>query len=472
MRRALAVCLAVLLLCLAGCGDSEKEETDAVNLQQTGLSDVLEMLKAQIGASAPELYRLISFKGDMDSDAVLGDFMITVEGYDSAGASLGVFGLERTAETVLYTPPKENGTDSAPYNANTDVFYLSDQLRRLPLVRQMDALHAKEGQVSCRGSGRISAGSPVIDGRSGADFPVLTAEEYQNGAGGTGDGKTAVYVNLQAGELDMTYLCPPADESTLLASRNPGDRQQRQVTEDGLLRFSGDWGETWIPCDITPKQVDQALAVYPDGILPAGEFYVSEEEPYTAAFLYGAQPHLYITRDSGESWISYPVLPDTDVSELGYSARAVRFFDALNGYAAIGTDWSMGRGGMRLWCVTHDGGRHWEVLDSITFPGTESDCLSGISFTDFEHGVISVQGPPEYQTEIYTTADGGATWTQQKLTDTFGYVLNLQELDGVYQFEVKRSGSTERAVFRSTDMLAGWERAAWAYAPGWPYQPK
>lgn len=458
MKKTVAACLAVLFLCLAGCADSE--EKVSINLQQTGLSGVMTLLEEQIESTRPALYRLISFSGDIDSNAVLGDFLLTVEGYDAGGASLGVFGLQRTGEALLYTSPKENGTDSAPYNANTDVFYISGQICRLPLVSQLDALNAEQGRVNYHGSARSAAGDPVIDGRSGEDFPVLTAEAYQSGSGGLGDGKTAVQIGLQADDLNLIYLCPLADESTLVDSRNPGDRQQREVTEDGLLRFSGDYGETWIPCDITPEQVEDALAVYPDGILPAGEFYVSEEEPYTAAFLYGAQPHLYITRDSGESWNSYPVLPDTDVSELGYSARAVRFFDVLNGYVAIGTDWSMGHGGARIWRVTHDGGRHWETQSTMNFPGGESDCLSGISFVDFEHGVISVQGPPEYQTEIYTTADGGATWTRQELTDAYGYVLNLQELDGVYQFEVKLSRTGKRHIFRSEDMISGWERAA------------
>ena len=131
MKKTVAACLAVLFLCLAGCADSE--EKVSINLQQTGLSGVMTLLEEQIESTRPALYRLISFSGDIDSNAVLGDFLLTVEGYDAGGASLGVFGLQRTGEALLYTSPKENGTDSAPYNANTDVFYISGQICRLPL---------------------------------------------------------------------------------------------------------------------------------------------------------------------------------------------------------------------------------------------------------------------------------------------------------------------------------------------------
>lgn len=76
---------------------------------------------------------------------------------------------------------------------------------------------------------------------------------------------------------------------------------------------------------MTPAQVKSALDIYSGGKLPPGEYYISESEPYTIAFLYGEEPQLYITRNGGSTWESYPIPLGTSLSGLGYSGRAVRF---------------------------------------------------------------------------------------------------------------------------------------------------
>lgn len=450
--------LAGLCILLSGCAVQGGSGLDAAgfDLETRGLSDLVSLLEEHFDAEKPDAYRLVSFRGTIDAEVQLTDFILELEAYDAARSPLGITRFERTDGVLRYTPPAENADRSheAAYDANTDLTYIDAQLRRLPIRRQMEQLGCGAAYIFCNGVKPVTAGEPVIDGRDGGELPVLTREEYQYGRGGSGDGNPALQISLkmEAG-YSFTYLCQPADELALPAGGDPGDREQCMVTGDGLLRFSGDYGETWMTCDMTPQQVEEALAVYPNGRLPAGQFYVSAEAPYTVAFLYGDNPRLCITRDGGTTWQS-DVLA-TGLDNLGYSGRAVHFFDGMNGYAAVGTEWTMSRGVFKEWYITFDGGATWEEQPDL--PGAESDMLSGLTFCDLEHGVVSVHGVDGVP-EVYGTDDGGRTWTLLDLGEGIsGYVLNLQHLDGHYQFEMESTLRDHRAVYQGTAVTGEWQ---------------
>ena len=68
-------------------------------------------------------------------------------------------------------------------------------------------------------------------------------------------------------------------------------------------------------------------------------YYISPESPGILAFLYGADPNLYLSRDNGSSWQAIPIGEwDETLRGLGYGSRAVKFFNEQEGYVGIGTD--------------------------------------------------------------------------------------------------------------------------------------
>lgn len=444
------------LLGLSGCMNSS-------SVQEYGLRSVIELIEEKVDGGSPDFCRLIEFTGELNSETRIGDFRLTAEGYDSQKQSTGVFLLVRTGRRTVYTAPaacSSKQTLSKEYDEAEDLTYISNQFRRLPIREQMAVDNVDTAKISSAGWQCIPQGDPVIDVRNGMEIPARSWDEYWRGYNGYSDGEAALVLSLSIpGQGVLNYLCPSPEDMDKNAAQAASIplRCHSRVTEQGELQFSGDYEKTWITCDMTPAQVKSALDIYSGGKLPPGEYYISESKPYIIAFLYGEEPQLYITRNGGSTWESYPIPLGTSLSGLGYSGRAVRFFDEQNGYAAIGTGWSMGRGGLRMWRVTHDGGRTWQEQESMHFPESESHCLTGISFIDFEHGVISLQGPSDDQALIYTTSDGGATWCEQDLGELHGYVLNLEEEDGRYTFNVRLIQYQNPITFESTAMDSGWK---------------
>ena len=59
--------------------------------------------------------------------------------------------------------------------------------------------------------------------------------------------------------------------------------------------------------------------------------------------------------------------------------RCVRFLDDKHGYAAIGTDWSMGTGEALYLYWTHHGGKTWT---EYPLPTVDGEMLGAVAFAD------------------------------------------------------------------------------------------
>ena len=110
--------------------------------------------------------------------------------------------------------------------------------------------------------------------------------------------------------------------------------------QDGLF-LTDDSGETWISSGLTKEQIESTTEVYGKGnLLPENSIY-SDGNGMFAVF-WGEVPVLHLSKDDGKTW------EDIEFAE-NYprfcKSRIVRFLDPENGYVGLGTDWSMGTGG-------------------------------------------------------------------------------------------------------------------------------
>ena len=99
----------------------------------------------------------------------------------------------------------------------------------------------------------------------------------------------------------------------------------------------------------------------------------------------GSSPHSGSPGTEGGTWKDVPF---TDEMPRLCTRRIVRFLDPENGYAGLGTDWTMGTGGATYVYWTHDGGETWTSSASLCEDGL---MLDGLAFADVSNGVASLQ---------------------------------------------------------------------------------
>jgi hypothetical protein len=75
------------------------------------------------------------------------------------------------------------------------------------------------------------------------------------------------------------------------------------------------------PATSPQETVEQTLDFYQSSQPPEGTYYISPEIPSILAFLYGADPNLYLSRDDGEPWQTIPIGEwDETLRGLGYGS--------------------------------------------------------------------------------------------------------------------------------------------------------
>ena len=128
-------------------------------------------------------------------------------------------------------------------------------------------------------------------------------------------------------------------------------------------------------------------------------------------FFYGKIPTLKITEDSGSTWRE--ITFDREMPRT-VTRRIIRFLDDENGYAALGTDWSMGTGEALFLYWTHDGGQTWEELE---LPTVDGQMLGGIAFADTQIGILTVErvSAEDPWLVTYYTEDGGKNFETLEL---------------------------------------------------------
>lgn len=226
------------------------------------------------------------------------------------------------------------------------------------------------------------------------------------------------------------------------------------------LSFTGDYGETWIDSNLTPTQLSETLETYRKGNFLAEGSYYSDGSGLTA-FFYGKIPTLRLTTDNGKTWTDYRfdrTMPRT------VTRRCVRFLDDKHGYAAIGTDWSMGTGEALYLYWTHDGGKTWT---EYPLPTVDGEMLGAVAFADEKHGVLTMQrvSPTDGYLVTYFTEDCGKTFKKLELPWTsvpssVSYLTAVEALsyeDGKYILTMGQGDSGDKKVrFTSSSMSKEW----------------
>jgi photosystem II stability/assembly factor-like uncharacterized protein len=135
----------------------------------------------------------------------------------------------------------------------------------------------------------------------------------------------------------------------------------------------------------------------------------------------GADPTsgtLHHTTDGGVTWASITV---------PFGGGSIKFVDSMNGWELVGLGAGMSHEAVAIF-RTNDGGTTWSQVfindpnassssDSLPFVGDKN----GISALDANNGWVTGSQPSDNFIYVYSTQDGGITWTHQDLTLPIGY---------------------------------------------------
>lgn len=439
------------------------------NLTGKGFSQLEKELRKH--ASLPPKLDVGGFTVYLSKNADIMSFMLNLYAFDAKQNYLGVyaFDYDGSTGTLNYSSPISTQTASSTpmiYNANSEITFLDSQLKRLPLAKQMNRLKFTHYILFYRDNMKLDADTPIIDGSSGQTFPVLSLADYKKGIGGKSNGHTAVIFTLYdgvslIGKNNIYYRCKPADTATLYGNRN-FTMQCDYYINNNKLSFTRDYGETWMPTDLKQDDVQKTLDFYRNGqILPEGSYFIGANAEVPIAFFYGESASLRLSKDNGKSW--HDAAPDTGF-ERDITRRFIGFTSPSEGYAALGTDWSMGAGEDKLCYLTHDGGTTWETRD-LPLAGT-SNTLQGIAFSDKDNGFVTLKPDSDESFPIvYYTEDEARHWTELKLpwdqlpktVDYLSKVDSLTEVNGTFALTLGQgSGGNKKVSYQSAKLSDGW----------------
>ena len=182
------------------------------------------------------------------------------------------------------------------------------------------------------------------------------------------------------------------------------------ITARGSVLRTLDGGSTWLeasPPGIGPLGLSDNLTVLNSNtawvLVPGSDFFSGT---------------LYRTGDGGSSWNS---------SKVPFSGALMQFQDDSHGFALAERGANAGSEAVELF-QTSDGGVRWTSMfhNDPGLPGA-SDSLplvgikNGMTFVDANTGWVTGSIPVDGEIYLYTTRDGGASWSQQRLPLPAGY---------------------------------------------------
>lgn len=182
------------------------------------------------------------------------------------------------------------------------------------------------------------------------------------------------------------------------------------LSENALLRTE-DGGASWL--DVTPIGLESGFGLSASlACLDARHAWLLIPLEYPVSGM------LYRTTDGGQTWLVAPV---------PFSGGEMDFLDAERGW--ILADLGAGAGSQAVAVFrSADGGATWTqvYVNDPTVSGA-SDTLplsgikSGLGVLDFDHAWVGGSVPVDGVLYLYASADGGRSWTQQKVTLPAGY---------------------------------------------------
>ncbi len=434
-----------------------------VCLEKNGIAAITQQIRT--AAEVPDSAYIAYFEAWLTKDGFVENFKMTLDAFDDQGNYTQTYTYNYNDSKHEIVCGSSVTTILPTYEQpNSALDYIDAQIKTLPLASQMQLLDFEHFTLVFQPDIQLEAGTPVIEADSSGQFPLLSYEDYQQGLGGVSDGSSSVIISLTDGTgatgQQIRYLCQAADEESL--SGNPETTMQSDYRiQNGELYLTGDCGETWISAGLSEAQLQETLETYHMGnILAQDSFYADGSGTYM--FFYGKIPTLKITEDSGSTWRE--ITFDREMPRT-VTRRIIRFLDDENGYAALGTDWSMGTGEALFLYWTHDGGQTWEELE---LPTVDGQMLGGIAFADTQAGILTVErvSAEDPWLVTYYTEDGGKNFETLELPwedipEEVQYLSRVDSLtyeDGQYVLIMGQGLSGNQKVkFTSQSVDSGWQ---------------
>lgn len=229
------------------------------------------------------------------------------------------------------------------------------------------------------------------------------------------------------------------------------------------MKLTRDYGETWIDVSISEEELENTLDFYKMGMeVPSESYYISDNIGGTIAFIYGEKPKILLSKDDGLNWDKIEIELE-DFKPV--TRRAIGFTSEMEGYIALGTDWSMGSGEAKALYLTNDGGITWELND-LPLSGSRNT-LTAIRFSDINNGILSLDDGAEVNKPVlFATTSRGETWDEIQLPWNeipleVKYLTQVDSLvyeDGIYTLTLGQGiGENKKVVFYSDNILSGWK---------------
>lgn len=441
------------------------------NIEEQGLSSLMETIQQCV--ELPARVTVAYFDSKLNKKACIENFQLTLNGYDTEGTYLGKFSFlySGDASSLTYMVLDEYAPYEIQYNVNEEVHYLDGQIKSLPLQEQIKKLDFKQYVLTYNGSMKLEEGIPIIDGSKGQGVPIMSMKDYEAKMGGAGDGHTAVVIMLSDGQ-GMTssnmirYSCVPNEIEQLSGDRNFTMQYDYYINNEELF-FTRDYGETWEKAGISKDEIAETLEFYGRSlIIPADSYYLDGKTDGLIALYIGKEPILYISRDNGGTWDKHPLqITWKDYAIDGpknITSRIVGFSSAQEGYAAIGTDWSMGSGEAKTSYFTHDGGLTWEEKE-LPEAGS-SNVLTDMYFMNESIGILTLKSISDSVPTLYYTMDGADTWKpitlpwEDMMADGIDRIQKIDSLtcvDGIYTLILQQEEDSRIRVSFTGDGLEG-----------------
>lgn len=438
------------------------------SLEEQGLLGLVGMVEQS--QDMPDEYTVAAFEATLDGLGGIERFTLSLDAYEHdvyCGTALYVF----DGFILSYDPPTAATKSSLvrTRNPNSELSYLDEQIKRIPLAEQLRASGLNRYIVTYRPHTLVEEGTPVFDGRDGTPFPVLGPDEYRAGAGGTSDGATNVVIRLYEGQstvggLQYLYMFDPIEQESAVG--NPvATMECDYAISGGALSFTKNYGQTWIESDLTEEELSETLDFYRNGIyLPPSSVFVSTDDELPIAFIYDGKPTVKTTFDDGATWNTVVLATAADFNG-SVTKRALGFTSPTFAYAALGTDWSMGSGEHKLCYFSFDGGRTWteKALPLTNTPNV----LMDMAMADEQHGLVALDaGADVFYPLLFATTDTGDLWEAvelpyENLPIEVQYLSNLDSLtfeNGLFTLVMGQGDlGTAKATFTANDLLGPWE---------------
>ncbi len=345
------------------------------------------------------------------------------------------FGYESKDNCKDRTTCEINMVITREYSKSLSVKYLSNQVKRIPLKKQIKLSNLKHYVVQISANDKFEEATSVFDMRDNKEIQALSYDDYQNGLGGSV--KPGVYSLITLSNEDSMlskeiyrYVFDNVD-GDIRRVFNSAETDYYINAKKELL-FTRDYSNNWIKTDIAPDDVTETLNFYHDISLPYRSWFISTNKLIPIAYFYGRKPRLKISIDNGESWFEKTFNIEDEVKYKEISNRIVGFKDQNFGYVALGTEWTMGSGEFKMAYITKDSGKTWEDIN-LPEAGT-SKTLKDFIMYDENTGVLLLYNneSPDFP-NMYITKDKGRNWKlvsyKEEVPDDVSYISNIDAID-------------------------------------------